>query len=500
MAFGKSINSYISFISKFSVYGILLMGIVIRLILFFQNRNLIIDEANIVHNLYERNFAALLLPLSYEQYAPPLFLWIEEICSLLFGYGEKALKIYPLLCGIASLFVFRKIMKKFVPEESLWLPLALMAFSPYLTEFSTTIKQYMPDAFIMLLLLWLALEKDILTLSRKKFLLFWGITGMIAITASMPSVFALGGIGAYYAYNVLRNKKTELLWTLAYLSLIWLTIFGVYFRLILYPQIGSDYLQNYHLDYFLFATPSNKTELLHNWYRIREIINNSIGYGDFNFKCAIAMMVTGIIILLRKNMAVLILFLTPVLLTFIAAALNQFSLIMRVCLFLLPLMLVFFSMGFGSIYAVRFFPIQILLIIGGVKMINAFNNFHLFDTYHGFHEITEGLDYIVSKNVNGNQVYIHHASTPTYIYYTDIHPERNRYRSLQGAHLLTWDIDYNSITSRISDTVYFLYTGGFPEQERQQRTEQLSRDLEQIGYFEQYICYVYVYVPRKPDL
>ncbi len=473
----------------------LLMGIVMRLILFFQDRNLIIDEANIVHNLYERSFAELLLPLSYDQYAPPVFLWIEKIFALLFGYGEKALKIYPLLCGIGSLFVFRAIMKKFVPEETLWLPLALMAFSPYLTEFSATIKQYIPDVFIVLVLLWQALEKDIFTQSKKKFLLFWSITGGIAICASMPSVFALSGVGLYYTWQCIREKKTAYIWMPVFLGVIWVILFAIYFWLILRPQIGSDHLQVYHQDYFL--TPDLLTR--HNWLRIREILNNTAGYGDFNLRCALVMMLIGIIFLLRKNTAVLILIGAPVLLTLIAAWLHQFSLIMRVSLFLLPLLLLLFSMGFGRVYALRFWPLQILLIFGGVKMIKVFNNFQLFHTYHGFHEITEGLDYVLSKKTDGQHLYIHHASEATYIYYTEIHPEHARYTPLLGAHRMKWDTDYGAATRHVTDTVYFLYTGGFPEEERSYRTQQLQQHLEQIAYFEKYICYVYGYIPRRPD-
>ncbi len=147
----KNSNRWRQFFKLF-VWLIIFIGITLRLLMFFQNRNLIIDEANIVRNLYERDFTELLQPLKYEQYAPPLFLWIEEILSLIFGYGEKALKLYPMLCGIAALFVFWHLMKRLVYESAIWLPLALMAFSPYVIEFSTTIKQYMPDALIAPLL------------------------------------------------------------------------------------------------------------------------------------------------------------------------------------------------------------------------------------------------------------------------------------------------------------------------------------------------------------
>jgi hypothetical protein len=79
------------------ILAFIAIGVLLRMAMYFHNRNLIIDEANIVRNLAERDFAGLTLPLKYEQYAPPVFLWIEKLASLLFGYGEKAMRLYPLL-------------------------------------------------------------------------------------------------------------------------------------------------------------------------------------------------------------------------------------------------------------------------------------------------------------------------------------------------------------------------------------------------------------------
>ena len=87
-------------------------GIIARLVVYLQNRNLIIDEANVTRNLFERGFAQLLQPLSYEQYAPPVFLWIEKLNTILFGFSEYTLRLYPLLTGIAAIFVMLAILKR----------------------------------------------------------------------------------------------------------------------------------------------------------------------------------------------------------------------------------------------------------------------------------------------------------------------------------------------------------------------------------------------------
>ena len=95
--------------------ALLVAGIGLRIYIYLQNRNLIIDEANIACNIYERGFMALLQPLDYYQYAPPSFLWITKLSSLLFGMDEMELRLYPLLCGIADLLLFYKILRQLMP-------------------------------------------------------------------------------------------------------------------------------------------------------------------------------------------------------------------------------------------------------------------------------------------------------------------------------------------------------------------------------------------------
>jgi 4-amino-4-deoxy-L-arabinose transferase-like glycosyltransferase len=484
-------------IAEVAVWLIIGLGIVLRLILFFQNRNLIIDEANIVRNLVERDFAGLLLPLKYEQYAPPIFLWMEELASLLFGYGEKAMRLYPLLCGIASLFVFRSVAKLLMPVRSIWLPMALMACTYLLIKYSVELKQYMPDTLITLLLVWFALRKDIFTLNKGRFMLFWMVAGSIAVWASMPSVFSLAAVGFYYTWQSMAEKKWDLFKVLIPIAIIWFVQFGIYYLVILKPQIESDYLQNYHRDYFLFATPATRGEWEHNYYRIKEILNNIGGYHKYSYFLTVLFIGIGSITLIAKRFKVFILIVTPLVLTIIAAMLDQFSLIDRVILFLMPIGLLLLGYGFDQFWRIKFLPFKAVLIFVGLFMLKNYNMFWLFHDKLKFHELTEGFDYLNNRNINGEQLFVHDASVPTYLYYTNIHPDREKYSSLLGAHLMKWDSDFTTETDSVKEKVYFIYTGGFPDGEREKRTKQIEQNMQQVDYYEKYICYVYGYIPKE---
>jgi predicted membrane-bound mannosyltransferase len=108
---------------------------------YLQNRNLLLDEANVARNLFERDFTGLVKPLNYEQYAPPVFLWVEKLNAILFGFSEYALRLYPLLAGIASVFVMYALLKRLVPMSALWFPLLLFVATHMLIRYSSELRQ-----------------------------------------------------------------------------------------------------------------------------------------------------------------------------------------------------------------------------------------------------------------------------------------------------------------------------------------------------------------------
>jgi 4-amino-4-deoxy-L-arabinose transferase-like glycosyltransferase len=475
---------------------ILLAGIGLRLVLFFQNRNLIIDEANIVRNLAERGYGGLALPLRYEQYAPPVFLWIEKLSSQLFGYGEKAMRLYPLLAGIAATFVMYKLAARLMTKASLWLPVGLLAIGAFFIEYSTVMKQYMPDALISLSLIWLALKWNINELRPDRFVLYWIVAGSLAIWSSMPAVFILAGIGGYYCWHSFRLYQRTRLPQLMIIGSVWVLQFAFYYITILKPQINSDYLQNYHREFFLFATPGSAAEWQHNWERIREILYHTVGITDTVIAAAIVLILIGSVNLLIRRTAHFLLIAVPCLLVLLAAALDQYSLIARVILFMMPLLMLLIGAGFDVLMQG---PRELrgLTVVLGLYMLYACAGFFYVRNPLRFHEITNGLEWIENRGGRGYQLYVHDANVPTYIYYTQLHPGKAKWAPLLGAHKLTWEDDYTELTKNLKDTAYFIYTGGFAEGERKRRIAEIEKNMKQIDYFERDICFVFVYAPKS---
>lgn len=441
---------------------ILLLGVSYRITLFIQNRNLIIDEANVVRNVYERDFAALLQPLSYEQYAPPLFLWQLELCSRIFGYSEYAMRLPALLWGIASLFAYTALARKLVKEHAVWFTVGLLAGAPPLVKYAAEVKQYGPDVCIAIILTYAALKADIFAWSRRRFFLFWSICGSIALWASQPSVFILAAIGLYYFTQCLQQKKWHYWKLLLPIALLWFAEFAAYYILILQPQINSTYLQNYHRDFFLYALPANRDEWYHNWIRIREVLNNTMGYDQRSYYLCLLLIPMGAISWLRQSLPKFMLICGPVLLTLIAAALKQFSLIERVSLFMLPFTMLTAGRGFALFMEAKWRFVKSITVVAGLAVLWKFNMGEIFVKRFQFQEITLGLDFLTRKGVSGNELIVDCASKDAYVYYLDIHPRRRRYESLKGAYLMPWgESGLASLRQRTQTTHAFLiFTGG----------------------------------------
>ena len=479
-------------------WGLIFIGISFRLILFFQNRNLIIDEANIVRNIYERDFIGLLKPLSYQQYAPPLFLWMEELWSLLLGYSEQAMRLTALVCGIGALFVYRKLLRKILPVYSSLLPLGLFCFAPIVAKYATEVKQYIPDAFVAISLVYTALVLPQFSTTRFRFVAQWILVGSIAIWAAQPSVFVLASVGLYYFVQCLMDKRWTYIPALLLIGAIWLSQFFIYYWFILRQQINSDYLQSYHQNYFLFLLPQSSSEWQHNGLLMVEIINNSVGYYLVPFYLGTILILVGFFSLLRKSMSLFLLLVAPIALTLFAAALHQFSLIERVCIFILPFMMIL--AGFGLDYFIQLGNkvVTIGATLAALLILSLHNFGSLFYRQYQFQELTRGLDYLLQQKASGTALYVDCASRDTYIYYTQIHPHKDKYAPLKAAYLFDWvQDDFATVSRKIKGpNAYFIFTGGHPDA-RYRHLKQMEVSLNMIDSFTYKYCYVYRFATKQ---
>lgn len=480
------------------IWTIIITGLLLRLGVYLQNRNLIIDEANVVRNLYERGFGGLAFPLQYEQFAPPVFLWIEKLNAILFGYHEYALRVYPLLCGLVSLFLMRSILNRLqVIALAAWYPLLLLATSAIFIRYSSEVKQYMPDVFIALALVWYALKWDIEQDSSSAFIWKWVLAGSIAIWASMPAVFVLTGVGAYYGIEAFSAKAYKKMPPLLIIAMVWLAEFLFYYFSILQPQTEIPGLVSFHKDYFFYITPADMQE----WRISRNVLLNIFWQfgqlGRLTTITHIALFIAGAYAALRNNISRAILLLLPILVVLAASAADKYSLIERLCLFFIPLILIIIGYGlqFVLIYLPRYLGFSLLV---GIAFVGIGNAMQMLRNPFKYEELTAGIQYVKQRNVPPKDVCFYHSSGAALYYYTEIHPQKRQWAAYGKADVLAWNTDYDLLAWQIKNVwkldrpIAFIFTNA-TMQEYHVRDSCLQRYLRPINRLEDTAVRVVIY-------
>ena len=428
--------------------AIILLGIVLRLMYWTDNRDLIIDEANIARNLFERDFGQLTTRLNYEQYAPVLFLWIEKLFTTLFGFSEQSLRGYPLLCGIGALFVFMLVLREYMSLKSLWYPLLYLAVSHVYARYSTETKQYMPDILIVLSLTLFALKTDILTHKKSTFFFKWLIVGSIATWASMPCIFALVGVGAYYLVVCIQNRKPLQLLPFAAAALVCAMQFGLYYFTVLQQDAHSEYLQGFHQKFFLVGIPVNAEEWRHNYYVITDLIKTASGWWKPAIVVNFSLLLIGLVVLVRKSTAKTVLIIVPVLVTFVAAAMHEFSLIPRVVLFTTPVFLLLIGVGLDAVIRLNFKVLNVAVVCLCFYAVYLHHDLKRLTIPFYSEQITWAMQMMKDNGIKKDDLVISHGSEPAFLYYTTIHPDQQRWISLKGAPKTSWDANWSEISEK----------------------------------------------------
>jgi hypothetical protein len=185
------------------------VGVVLRLVRYGQNFPLWGDESFVAINFIARSYRALLDPLDYGQISAVLFLWIERWVVLHCGFSEWTLRLFPLICGVASVVLFRHVAAQVVRGLPLLLAMAIFAVSFHPIRHAAEVKPYASDLFVALVLLTLALRWR---RTPERPLWLWMLAAVVpgALALSHPVLFIAGGVSLGLAPEVWRQRR----WTI----------------------------------------------------------------------------------------------------------------------------------------------------------------------------------------------------------------------------------------------------------------------------------------------
>ncbi|MBV6450577.1 MAG: hypothetical protein MHPDNHAH_01301 [Anaerolineales bacterium] len=336
-------------------YAVIFLGVVLRLRQYLSGRSLWADEAMLALNIVNRNFAQLFQPLDYDQGAPLGFLLVEKLINSILGRTELALRLFPFLAGVASLWLFYLLLLSLrasseasgldtpfatnaqgysttVPRNDgigFLLALTLFTFNPQLIDYSSEAKQYIVDVAAALGLLLLVIPIFQNQINRKNFILL-GLAGIFALWFSHPALFILAGIGVALVIHFLRTRDYRNLRTTFAVGLLWLANLAALYFVNLRDLSRNNYLTKYWADGFLPLPPWSDL----NW--LNELIVYQFGV-QFLPWLVLILILAGWFVLFREQKSLAVAFAFTALFAFTASALRLYPVSGRLSLFLIPL-------------------------------------------------------------------------------------------------------------------------------------------------------------------
>ncbi len=186
------------------------LGVVLRLFRYGRNFPLWGDESFVAVNFIARGYGDLLKPLEYGQICPVLFLWIERFVVGQLGFGEWTLRLFPVVCGVVSVWLFRHVAACVVDGLPLLLAVAIFAMSFHPIRHASEVKPYASDLLVALVLLALALHWR---RTPDRSLWLWLLVAFIpvALALSHPALFVAGGVSLSLAIPVWKRRRWSVL-------------------------------------------------------------------------------------------------------------------------------------------------------------------------------------------------------------------------------------------------------------------------------------------------
>ncbi|NEO55368.1 MAG: hypothetical protein F6K54_21235 [Okeania sp. SIO3B5] len=398
-------------------YIIIAFGVAVRLVQYLSNRSLWADEAVLALNIINRSYLELFQSLDYDQGAPIGFLMVEKLAVQILGNNEYALRLFPFICGVGSLFLFYELAKKLISKPAIPIGLILFASLEYLVYYSAEVKQYSSDVAIALFLYLLLLPLVKAKLSFGQMIRF-SLLGAIAIWFSHPSIFILASIGGSALLINFWQKDLSKVKNLLLIYSAWVLSFVIFYFVSLRNLTGNETLTTS----WGKAFPSSPFDIVWMFDAFGKFFYKPLGFTKWMDGLAIILFLIGCISCWLSRKEILLLLLSPLFVTFLASFLHQYPFRSRLVLFLTPFVIFLIAAGGG--YILRKSKARPIKIIGIFLVILLLYKplskaIDLIEDPITYSEIKPVLNYIQKNQQPGDVLYIYQRGIYQFQYYAE---------------------------------------------------------------------------------
>ncbi|MDD5674318.1 MAG: hypothetical protein PHC61_09150 [Chitinivibrionales bacterium] len=395
----------------------LLLGVLLRAGRYWSNRSLWLDEASLANGIIESSWAALLHPLMGNQQAPLGFVYVEKIISVLWNGGEHALRLFPLLAGVAGLVLFYRIASGFCGGWAKATAVSLFAFSESLIYFSAEVKQYSSDVLVALCLIGLMQRYRALRPSLPAAISL-GLAGALCLLFSHPALFMLVGLGCVLLGEGIYKKDWR---AVAYAGLsagLWAVVFAVTYWLLLRWTAGNTELNEYWRDGFMAWPPKTINDLFWPVKACFGIFSDPLGivHGEM----AVIPVLAGMAALFAKRrIPELAMLLIPLAAALGVALAGVYPFKGRLIVFVLPAIFLLAGCGLSLVLENlgrfrQFFGVSALLVLAAPSFQMALASYRIPPKRE---ELRPVMEYIKKNQRKNDLIYLYYGAQPAFRYY-----------------------------------------------------------------------------------
>ncbi|WP_205499838.1 glycosyltransferase family 39 protein [Rufibacter psychrotolerans] len=489
---------------------VLLVGTFLRLYHFVDNRSLWRDELYLAVSLVKMGFWELASqPLAYEQKAPLGFLWAVRLSVEVFGKGEMALRLFPLLCGLTAPVVFAPVARHFLKPWAALLAVTMLALASPIIYHSVEAKQYSTELLAAIIALYLYVRWH----RGEGSLLGWGLAGAVLVWFSYSAIFVLAGIAGAVGLQALREEgwKAALRFVLPFG--LWLCSFATVYLLFLGRYQDSEWLTVFFEKYCRAYLPVASIASLPKWFFLKanELVKNPLGQ---TFKFAVAspaifvvlrflpllLLALGVALLPKKNFRKFAVLAFPLGLALLASGLKFYPFYERLVLFLAPVLILFMVYGAQTVvsWCAERQAVKYLLVAALVAPLvyNALREVSQPDHFLNKEKSREALLFINDRYQPNDAVYVYWNMWHAYLYYKEAY--NLKFTAIEGKDLKITSATQAEYLQKLApsiaqakghDRLWFLYDsylriniGGYVEQPAwyYHPTYQVGQNVEQV--------------------
>lgn len=325
---------------------LVLIGVILRFWAYLADTALYLDEILLSYSILDLPLADLTRPLPLDQVAPLGFLLVERCSVTIFGHNEFALRLFPFVCAIVSLILFRRLAERVLTGVGPTVALFVFAIGFPFIRYAVVVKQYELDVMAAILLMLIAFNLRERRTTTKRLLLF-GLVGFAVISLSQASVLVMAGLGFAFAVDWLMSRDENALRALLFTVPLWAaaSVLAVIIGVRSMTPSTRTFMDDFWAGGFI-PLPFRGASALHWFWESLTSLFSDLTLLRYRWPGVfVVVALVGVIVLWRRSRSVALFLLCQFTIAIVAAVAQQYPLRGRLTLWLLPAALLAIAAG-----------------------------------------------------------------------------------------------------------------------------------------------------------